>query len=140
MEIWQIILIVSVVLLILEMLTPTLFFINMAVAAFVCAFLSKAGVEILPVTLTFIGLTVIGLFFVRPIFMRKLNDSSHDTGMNSKYINQTATVVKEVSQNSGRVALYGEEWEARTNGDIIPEGERVKIISNDSLILFVEKI
>ncbi|MGN0192658.1 MAG: NfeD family protein, partial [Candidatus Gastranaerophilaceae bacterium] len=63
------------------------------------------------------------------------------TGMESKYIGNTAVVVKDVSKNSGRVAIYGEEWQARTtNDDVIPKGSNVKILSNESIVLYVEKI
>ena len=41
----------------------------------------------------------------------------------------------------GRISIYGEEWNARTqNGEEINENEIVKIISNDGLIMIVEKI
>ena len=43
---------------------------------------------------------------------------------------------------SGIITLYGERWEARLSEseEEIPENTEVKIVKNDSLIMYVEKI
>ena len=63
------------------------------------------------------------------------------TGMESKYIGQVVKVISPVTKTSGAITIYGERWEARTDGDSeIAEGANVKIIRNESLIMFVEEV
>ena len=38
------------------------------------------------------------------------------------------------------ISIYGERWEARVeNDEVIPAGSDVRIVRNESLIIFVEK-
>ena len=69
--------------------------------------------------------------------MKKLS-KSQETGINSKYIGKVAKVDEEVSLNSGVISIYGERWEARSeDGSVIPQGGEVKIIRNESIIMYV---
>ena len=61
--------------------------------------------------------------------------------MEGKYIGKTAKVTEEVTAERGVITIYGERWEARCeNGEIISVGAEVKILRNDSLIMYVTKI
>ncbi len=140
MDMWLILLIVSVVFLVLEMLTPTLFFINLAVAAAVSAIFAYLGFSNLVVTFVFLVVAIATIWLVRPILLKQINEKKISTGLDDKYIGKTAKVVKEVSKTNGRVSIYGEEWQAVTDGENIPVGAEVKILSNDSIIFKVEKI
>ena len=58
-----------------------------------------------------------------------------------KYIGQVVKVISPITNTSGAITIYGERWEARCEGDdVIPEGVNVKILRNESLIMFVEKV
>ena len=62
-------------------------------------------------------------------------------GINDKYIGKTAKVESEITANSGVITIYGERWEARVeDSSIIPQGSEVKIVRNESIIMFVQKI
>ena len=64
-----------------------------------------------------------------------------ETGIKSEYIGQIAKVVKPVNKFAGVITIYEERWEARVeNDDEIPVGEEVRIVKNDSLIMYVERI
>ena len=40
-----------------------------------------------------------------------------------------------------RIAIFGEEWQAKSlNGETIAKGRYVKIVKNDSIVMFVEPI
>lgn len=140
MDMWLLLLIASVVFLVLEMFTPTLFFINLAVATAVSAIFAYLGFSNLVVTFVFLIVSIATIWFVRPILLKQINEKKQTTGLDDKYIGKVAKVVKEVSKTDGRVAIYGEEWQAVTDGENIPTGSEVKILSNDSIIFKVEKI
>ena len=140
MDMWLILLIVSVIFLVLEMFTPTLFFINLAVAVAVSAIFSYLGFSNLFVTFVFLIVSIAAIWLVRPILLEQINEKKVSTGLDDKYIGKVAKVVKEVTNTDGRVAIYGEEWQAVTDGEAIAVGSEVKILSNDSIIFKVEKI
>lgn len=140
MDMWLILLIVSVIFLVLEMFTPTLFFINLAVAVAVSAIFSYLGFSNLFVTFVFLIVSIAAIWLVRPILLKQINEKKVSTGLDDKYIGKVAKVVKEVTNTDGRVAIYDEEWQAVTDGEAIAVGSEVKILSNDSIIFKVEKI
>lgn len=141
MDSWQIWCIAGILLLILEMFTPVIFFINLAFAAFVTAIFSYLGFSFLAQSVLFSVFSIIFILFLRPLMVKKIKTKNHLTGINGQYIDHEATVVEEVTKNNGRIALYGEEWNAKTLEDeVIPIGSKVRIKSNDSLIMYVEKI
>lgn len=140
MEYWQYLIIAGVLFLIVEIFTPMLFFLNFALACFVTAIIALFIMDLnylVPVFVVFSGLF---LLFLRPILMRKRNGDKK-TGLEEKYIGQMAKVTEKITQTSGVVTIYNERWEARSNTEEeIPEGSDVKIIRNESLVLFVEKV
>lgn len=140
MDMWLLLLIVAVVFLVLEMFTPILFFINLAVAAAVSAIFAYMGFSSLFVTFVFLIVSIATIWLVRPILLKQINEKKVSTGLDDKYIGKIAKVVKEVSKTDGRVAIYGEEWQAVSDGENIPVGTEVKILSNDSIVFKVEKI
>ena len=69
--------------------------------------------------------------------MKKFSKTK-ETGINSKYIDQIAKVEEEINASAGVISIYGERWEARSeNGEIIPTGSEVRIIRNESIIMYV---
>lgn len=137
---WHLILIVGILFLIIEIFTPVLFFLNFALACFVTAilalFISDWNV-LIPV---FVILSAAFLLFLRPLLI-KARTNGQKTGVEEKYIGKIAKVTDTITPNSGVISIYNERWEARSNnGEEIPAGSDVKIVRNESLILFVEKI
>lgn len=139
MELWQIIGIICIGLIILEIFTPTLFFLNLAIGAFITGIVSLWYKDISGLIVIFAVLSAIILIFIRPLLYKKTPDENK-TGIEGKYIGKTARVDEEISRESGVISIYGERWEARVeNDETIPAGTEVKIIRNDSLIMYVEK-
>ena len=76
--------------------------------------------------------------FLRPILVKKFTKTK-ETGLQSKYIDAVAKAEEEISEFSGVISIYGERWEARSeNRTIIPKGSEVKIVRNESIIMYVE--
>ena len=138
---WQIMGILGVVFFVLEIFTPAMFFINLAFASFVTAAVSVFVSDLNILILTFVVFSAIFLLLLRPVLMNLKTTKSQKTGMESKYIGQSVKVISPITKTSGAITIYGERWEARFNGEgEIAEGENVRIIRNESLIMYVERI
>lgn len=140
MQYWHFLLICGFILIIIEMLAPMMFFLNLAFACFITAFVAffiKDWNILIPI---FVILSACFLLFLRPLLIKN-KENGKKTGLEEKYLGKIAKVKKTITSKSGVVSIYNERWEARSeNGEEIPEGSEVKIVRNESLILFVEKI
>lgn len=140
MTMWQFICIIGVAFVILEIFTPSMFFLNFAVAAFLTALVSVFVVHKFTLVLVFFVLSFLSFAFLRPMLLRR-NSKDTETGVEGKYIGKTAKVTEDVSGNSGVITIYGERWDARVcDGSTIPAGSDVCIEKNDGLIMFVTKL
>lgn len=140
MHLWQIIGAIGIAFLILEMFTPSMFFLNFALAGFICALISVVYKSVYGLVVIFFILSFVSFVFLRPILVRKFNKST-ETGVNSKYIGQVVKIDNEINSVSGVVNIYGERWEARSDdGSVIPAGSEVKIVRNESIIMYVLKV
>jgi len=132
---------IGLISLIIEIFFPSLFFLNFALAAFVCAGIS-CFVTSIPVMITiFCLLSILFIITLRPFFLRKALYNNVKTGMEEKYIGKTAKVVECVDKNSGVVTIYDERWQARNieDGTIEPNC-LIEIVSHEGIILKVKKI
>lgn len=141
MALWQVFSIISIVAVILEIVIPSAFFLNFAFAGIVIAILSLWINSWNVLIISFILLSLLSIWLIRPILLRKKDGKDYKTGLDGKYIGKTAKVIETVTGNSGAITIYDERWDARTvNAEELPVGSEVRIIRNDSLILFVEKL
>lgn len=139
MIMWQLLVILGLVFLVLEMFTPMLFFLNFAIASFITAIASFIITDINILMLIFVVLSLLLLWFLRPLLAKSKNQKNSNTGMKSKYIGQTAKVIEEVTSDSGVISIYDERWNARSiNNEIIPIGSIVEIVKHESLIMSVK--
>ena len=76
MELWQIIGIVCVGLCILEIFTPTLFFLNLAFGALVTAIVSVWYKDVSMLLLIFAVVSTIMIVFIRPMLYKKTPDEN----------------------------------------------------------------
>lgn len=140
MSYWQILIIAGVIFVIVEIFTPVMFFLNLALACFLTAIVAFFILDWNVLIPVFVVASAIFLLFLRPLLLRN-KENGPKTGVEEKYLGKLAKVVEIVTSTGGVVSIYDERWNARSNqGDEIPVGSEVKIIRNESLILFVEKI
>ena len=139
---WQIFLIAGVVSLILEMIVPSMFFLNFAISGVLTAIISLWVTDITVLVIDFAVIALLSIILLRPFLLKTLKSSKEkETGVKSEYIGQIAKVVQPVNKFAGVITIYDERWEARVeNDDEIPEGTEVRIIKNDSLIMYVERV
>lgn len=137
---WQLLIFAGIIFLIIEIFTPVLFFLNFAIACFITAVLALYVTDWNILVPSFVALSAVFLIFLRPLLV-KVRTNGQKTGVEEKYIGKTAKVTETITSNSGVVSIYNERWEARTNNEEeIPAGSDVKIIRNESLVLYVEKM
>lgn len=140
MVLWQIFGICGMAFLILEMFTPSMFFLNFALAAFITAVVALWITNIYTLILIFFVLSFISFIFLRPFIVKRFKKET-ETGINDKYIGKIAKVEEEITEKSGVISIYGERWEARSvEGKMFPTGSEVKIIRNESIIMYVSEI
>ncbi len=140
MDYWQLLILTGIFFLIIEIFTPMFFFLNFALACFVTAILALFIDDLNYLIPIFVVFSALFLIFLRPILVRTRNGTKK-TGVEEKYIGKIARVTDTITSNSGVVSIYNERWEARSNtGEEIPIGAEVKIVRNESLILYVESL
>ena len=140
MLVWHFLCVIGIAFVILEIFTPSMFFLNFALAAFITAGISLITLNKFALVLAFFLLSFLSFAFLRPILLRR-NSKDTETGMEGKYIGQIVKVIEPITKYSGAITIYDERWEARVESDeTIPAGSEVKIIKNESLVLTVEKI
>ena len=138
LELWQQLVIAGIVLVILEVLTPTTFFITLALASFVTAVVSllTENMNILvPIWVVSSLVFLAGLRF----FSKKKEKVDAGTGM-SRYVGQSAKVLEDIDQDSGVVSIFDERWNARSaDQKSYKKGNKVTIVREENLILYVGK-
>lgn len=141
MEWWQIFSIIGLTFLILEMLVPSMFFLNLAFAGFITAIVAVWLSDWVWLTIIFSVLALLSILLLRPLMLRSRKTKEQTTGMESKYVGKVVKVIEPIGRLSGAITVYDERWEARADvNEPIAKGEAVKIIKYDSLVLTVEKI
>ncbi len=139
MHLWELLGIIGIAFLILEMFTPSMFFLNFSLAAFITAGVSVFTKEPYALVIIFVVLSFASFVFLRPILVKRFCKSK-ETGMESKYIGQIAKAEEDITESGGVITIYGERWDARSeDGNFIAKGSEVKIVRNESIIMYVKE-
>ena len=133
-NLWQLWAIVAFLLLILELTSGDFFILCFAIGAAITAVLSLTGMGFLWQLLLFAVISVLCLFFVRPVMLRKSNADA--------LIGQEGRVSETIDADGfGRVAIDGDDWKAvSADGEKIEKGTKVRVVSRESIIIKVEKV
>lgn len=139
MPLWSIWLIVAIVLLIIELATTIGIFGSLSVAFLVAALVAFLGgsIEIQLAALVLTG--VVALLLARHFIPRQGEPSAEQKTNIDALVGQRAVVLEEVSRDSGRVKLAGEEWSARSFADRFTVGEEVTVARIDGAIAIIEE-
>lgn len=139
MHLWQLLGVLGIGFLLLEMFTPSMFFLNFAISAFICAVLSVFTKNPYTLVIAFFVFSFVSFVFLRPILIKRFCKNK-ETGVVNKYIDKIAKAEEDITEFSGVISIYGERWEARSeNGNQISKGAEVKIIRNESIIMYVDE-
>ena len=131
MESWLAWLVLAALLGAAELMTATLAFGLLAVAALAAAIVSGLGLG-LPVQLGAFAVTAgVGLGVVRPLAARHIRQPPLLRSGTSALVGRSATVVEEVTAHGGRVRIGGEVWSARSydESQVIPADSTVDVFA-----------
>lgn len=141
MSAWIVFLIISLICFIAEIYTPTMFFLNFAIAGIVCTILALLTDNYNVLVPIFTILSILFILFLRPLLNINPKKEKEHT-FESQYIGKVATAITDINAFSGRLKIYDEDWEARTTDETAPEikkGSKVTILRHDDLTMYVEK-
>ena len=130
MESWIIWVIVAAVLGVAELLTTTLAFGLIAVAALVAAVVGAFHLSFALQLVAFAIAAGAGLGVVRPIAIKHVKQPPVLRTGTAALIGRSAIVLEEVTEHGGRVRIDGEEWSSRPYDEtlVIPVGTKVDIM------------
>ena len=131
MESWLAWLVLAALLGIAELMTATLAFGLLAVAALAAAIVSGVGLG-LPLQLGAFAITAgVGLGVVRPLAARHIRQPAVLRSGTAALVGRPATVVEQVTAHGGRVRIGGEVWSARSydESQVIPVDSTVVVFA-----------
>jgi membrane protein implicated in regulation of membrane protease activity len=131
MEWWIVWLILAAVLGVAEVLTTTLAFGLLAVAATAAAIVGAVGLGLPFQLITFVAAAGAGVGIVRPLAVRHIRQPPLLKSGTSALVGRSAIVTEEVTPLHGRVRIGGEIWSARPydESSVIPEGSKVDVLA-----------
>jgi membrane protein implicated in regulation of membrane protease activity len=131
MESWIIWLILAAVLGVAEIMTTTLAFGLLAVAAGAAAIVGGVGLALPFQLIAFVLAAGAGLGIVRPLAMRHIRQPPLLKTGTSALVGRSAIVTEEVTALDGRVRIGGDLWSARSydESSVIPEGSKVDVLA-----------
>jgi len=130
MHAWIVWLIVAAVLGVAELLTTTLAFGLIAIAAVAAAVVGAFHLSFALQLVAFAVTAGAGLGFVRPIAIKHVKQPPALRTGAAALVGRSAIVLEEVTEHSGRVRIDGEEWSSRPYDDslVIPVGTKVDVM------------
>src|SRR5215472_125034 len=131
MESWLAWLLLAALLGVAEVMTATLAFGLLAVAAAAAAIVGGIGFG-LPFQLAAFAVTAgAGLGVVRPLAVRHIRQPPLLRSGTSALVGRSATVVEQVTAHGGRVRIGGEVWSARSydEAQVMPAGSAVEVFA-----------
>lgn len=138
LNLWQIWVIAGVILCIVEIFTPAMFFLNIGFACFIASIIAALGFAGIWQVIIFGLFSAIFLIWLRPLLLKQKQSEKPETI--EMYIGKTAKVIEKVTKDNGKIAIFGEEWQAKSiNDEVFEVGDNVKIVKNESIVMFVEK-
>ena len=141
MELWLLWIIAGVIFFVIEIFTPLLFFLNLAIASLITAGVAYFEIGAIWQVIIWGILSAILLLFLRPLLVKSTAQNEEASGIEASYIGKEAKTIQPTNKENGRITIYGEDWIARSvDENEIPENTIVKIVRYENSIFFVEKI
>lgn len=143
MEILQVWVVAALILIIIEIFTSGFAIACLSVGCLLAAVGSGFELSIAWQLGLFALGTFIGFIFIRPFVLKLMNKKTNNnvaTNMDNLIGRKAVVTERIVKEGFGRVKIDGDDWKARMEDDGEAEvGEKVTIVSNESIILTVKK-
>ncbi len=142
-NLWLVWLIISIVCVIIEMTSFDFFVTCFAIGALGAMVGAIVGLPLWMQIVVWAVISVLSIMFIRPVLTSHIHASDDKRVSNADaLIGRTGTVIETIAADGfGYVKIDGDEWRSvAADGMEIAKGERVEVISRDSIILTVTKI
>ena len=139
---WLVWLIVSIGLLLLELTSGDFYVICFAFGAVASIVGAAVGFPLWAQVLIWAVCSVLCLYFVRPSLVRRLHGKENERKSNvDALVGRRGVVIDKISAGGfGYVKIDGDEWRSvSSDGQEIPVGTNVQVVSRDSIILTVSE-
>ena len=139
---WLAWLIVSIGLLLLELTSGDFYVICFAFGAVASIVGAAIGLPLWAQVLIWAVCSVLCLYFVRPSLVRRLHGKENERKSNvDALVGRRGVVIDKISAGGfGYVKIDGDEWRSvSSDGQEIPVGTNVQVVSRDSIILTVSE-
>ncbi|SHE94461.1 Membrane protein implicated in regulation of membrane protease activity [Marinitoga hydrogenitolerans DSM 16785] len=137
---WQFWLILGIIFVVLEIITPTFFFLWFGIAAFITSIFGIFITNYIITSTIFIILSTILWLFSRKIVKNWMKPIQNVKFHLDELINKEGIALTTFDKNnSGIVKVNGEEWRAYSKDEEIKKGDKIIILKRDSNILIVKK-
>lgn len=137
---WLFWLLVSIVCLILEVSSSTFYILCFAIGALGGVVSSGLGGAFWVQVVVFALFSTLSIFCIRPLALTYLHRGEDTRESNADaLIGRIGTVIEPIdATQSGYIKVDGDEWRAvSVDGTAFAKGERVKIVSRDSIVMTV---
>lgn len=142
-NLWQVWLIVSIICLILELTNGDFFIFCFAIGGIGGLAISLFTDSLSWQIIIFAIVSVLSLFFIRPVMLRYFHKKGHERKSNAEaLIGRIGKVTDAIPENGyGYVQIDGDSWKAHTpDGQSVEVGMKVKVLNMDSIIITVKRI
>ena len=145
MTVWQIWLLIAAVFVVIEIFTSGFAVACFSVGCVFGAILAACDLSLTWQIVAFAVGTFLAFVLIRPVVMKyldkKTNGNHVKTNMDN-IIGKIAVVTERIEEGGyGRVKIDGDDWKAKTDSGLAAEvGEKVEIVSYESIILTVKKL
>ncbi|MDD7462738.1 MAG: NfeD family protein [Prevotellaceae bacterium] len=139
-DLWILWLIVSLLCLIIELLSGTLYILCLAIGSLIACLSSFLGIPFEWQILVFALASLASVFLIRPLALSFLHRGEDKRKSNvDALIGKQGVVIETIEQDgSGYIKVDGDEWKAVSiDGLDIPKGTKVQIVRMDSIIATV---
>ncbi len=140
-ETWHLWILAAILFFILEIFIPSFLMASIGIG---CIFAFLGAVFHAPVAvqiILFIIGTITGFVGVKPLMMNYAYQKKALKTNAGGLVERIGKVIEEINEksNTGCVAIDGDQWKSvSASGEIIPVGEKVRVLSIDSIVLTVE--
>ncbi len=127
--------VISIVSFIIELLTPTFFFLSIAFAGIFAWLISFLVDSILVQVLTFLVFFFVFFYFIKPVLYKNKKDKFNSELMVGKsyYANE------DIDDKKGSILINGSIWQSRCEEGLIEKDSKVKILRTEGNKLIVTK-
>ena len=131
----------SCVFLILEIMIPDVFYLNLAVAALITGGTMLLTTNVVTIVCACLVSLAFSFLAIRPKVLKIEKNRKMQSDIKSQYLGKIAQVVEKIDKNSGILTINDERWQARTSNDeVIEKGQSAKITNYKDIIMYVEKV